>query len=901
MALFLSYNRNDSTHVRHLRDNLTRRSIATFFAQESLAPGLPFIPALERALADASAVAVCIGPLGLSEWQKREVGLALDQQIVAARTQRTFPIIPILLPGADVDSATGFLAQMTWVDLRTGLDDATALDALAGAVGSSIRPSDGRAPRQAPICPYRSLSVFREEDRGLFFGRESFTEDLAEKVDRHRLIAVVGPSGSGKSSVVRAGLLPELRKRTPPRPTWETRLFTPGRYPFRALAATLVSCWEADRTKVIHQTSALAHQLANEEGVLEQVVRAALESSSGADRLLLVIDQFEEIFTLTSATEPEVAAALFVERLQEACRTAPVTVLVTIRADFYGRAMSLSRSFCDEMLRGQVNIGPMKRDELQRAIERPAHQQGIHFEPGLVPRILDHVEHDRGSLPLLQFALAQLWTRRAGATITAESYSRIGEVRGAVALQAEATFQRLEPDRRRIAERIFARLVRVSTATEEGSDTRQRISLRDLVANPSSGRLDLTAIDGPVRDVLQSFTQAGLLVIGSDATTGETTVEVAHEALLHHWPRLIELVDGNREFLRWRLRIGIEAREWADGERPLDMLLRGERLLQARIHLAQRREDLSALEVDFVTASIRATPSRVGRIVNRVVFAGLVLSSLLGVLILLVTYLRATTERVLPVASEEALRAELEPRGSLVVSGRISEDLDISTISVGDGPDSIPWKASGRAILSEKKGIQFEPPSTNARTHVGRAMLDVAEHEGVQLDFSSQTTTEPTVGWVRGLYRRLLYGTQPEPRSALVLYGTAGRYVAIVLSGSGEPVTFEWALGERRGAMLGPPSPRDGTAHLELSIDRLGEMRAFATLGRDKRAVGEPVSLGRGWRKYFGKMPIPSLVCIEGSCEFNRISYELLEPPPPSSSPPAPVQPKPSAARPAHG
>jgi eukaryotic-like serine/threonine-protein kinase len=258
--------------------------------------------------------------------------------------------------------------------------------------------------------------------------------------------------------------------------------------------------------------------------------------------------------------------------------------------------------------------------------------------------------------------------------------------------------------------------------------------------------------------------------------------------------------------------------------------------------------------------------------------------------------LRSSAERSAQVTNSEALGADLSGQGALTSLGRIGEEQGLKTISVGEGPDSIPWVAYGRGLLTEGKVIKFTPPGT--KSAVGRASLDVSEAEGIQLDLSADVSTQLASGGVVGLAKRVVLGAQPEPRSAVALYGGPGRYAAVVVSGAGEPVAFEWALGERRGTMLGPASPRDGAAHLELSIDKQGEMRAFATFGRDRRAVGEPVSLGAGWKKHFGKMPVASLACIEGGCEFKRISYALLREPAPAPSPPVaavePPKPPPS-------
>ncbi|HVE82913.1 MAG TPA: serine/threonine-protein kinase [Myxococcales bacterium] len=276
----------------------------------------------------------------------------------------------------------------------------------------------------------------------------------------------------------------------------------------------------------------------------------------------------------------------------------------------------------------------------------------------------------------------------------------------------------------------------------------------------------------------------------------------------------------------------------------------------------------------------------VDRAVKRVIRITAVALVAAAVVVLGAAALRANGgDRSAQLSNSEALGGDLSGKGPVTALGRIEEkEKDLKSISVGDGPDPIPWLAFGRGLVAEGKALKFAPPGD--KSPVGRASLDVSDSDGVQLDLSGDVTTQTAASGMVGLAKKLVLGAQPEPRSALALYGATGRYAAVVVSGAGEPVAFEWALGERRGTMLGPPSPRDGAAHLELSIDRHGEMRAFATVGKDRRAVGEPVSLGKEWRKHFGKMPVASLACIEGGCEFRHLTYELQQEPAPPPAPP---------------
>ncbi len=283
---------------------------------------------------------------------------------------------------------------------------------------------------------------------------------------------------------------------------------------------------------------------------------------------------------------------------------------------------------------------------------------------------------------------------------------------------------------------------------------------------------------------------------------------------------------------------------------------------------------------------VERAKAAVDRAVRRVVRATAVVLVAAAALVLGAAALRSGAGQSARLTNAEALGADLSGKGTLTALGRIAEEPSgLKTVTIGEGPDSISWVAFGRGLLSEGKEIKFAPPGTQSAT--GRAAMDVSDLEGSQLSLSADVSTQVASGGMVGLAKKVVLGAQPEPRSAVALYGGPGRYAAVVVSGAGEPVVFEYALGsEKRAAVSGPPSPKDGAAHLELSIDRAGEMRAFVTWGKDRRAVGEPVSLGKEWRKYFGKMPVASLVCIEGGCEFKKVAYAVLRDPPPA--PPAP-------------
>jgi serine/threonine protein kinase len=224
--------------------------------------------------------------------------------------------------------------------------------------------------------------------------------------------------------------------------------------------------------------------------------------------------------------------------------------------------------------------------------------------------------------------------------------------------------------------------------------------------------------------------------------------------------------------------------------------------------------------------------------------------------------------------------------------GRIADTSTVRRMVLGEGPDAIPVIAWGRAPGLEGRTVRFPAPEEEGS--VGRLNLDLVDRDGISAQLVADVTaTAPAPSFWGGVRAQLL-GTSREPQSALVLVGSAGRYVAVVVSGTGDPVAFEWALGERRGTMLGPPSPPGGVAHVKLEVDRAGQLQAFVGTDVDQRPVGEPLYLGTDWRNSFGAPPTPALGCVDGECTFRQVGYEIGREPPDLPEPLAVAEPAPT-------
>jgi WD40 repeat protein len=316
-----------------------------------------------------------------------------------------------------------------------------------------------------------------------------------------------------------------------------------------------------------------------------------IEKSNGTGHLLVVADQFEELFTLT----PEPNRRPFAQALLGALGKARFTLLVTLRADFYSQIITLHRELSDRLAPAQVNIGALTRDELRESITCPAKLVGLDFQQGLVDRILDDVGSEPGNLPLLEFALTGLFSRREDRTLTFDAYNEIGGVTGALAKRAEAEFARFTPEEQTAARRLFSRLVRVARPQEGVDDTRQQVEIQ--------------AIDAPMEKVAQALAgrDVRLLVMGRSEIGGRAggqTVELAHEALIRSWDRLRGWIGEDREFLLWRQRLEVQMSEWQDDKRDAGYLLRGAPLSEAERWLLDRQQDLTRTEFDLIRKSI---------------------------------------------------------------------------------------------------------------------------------------------------------------------------------------------------------------------------------------------------------------------------------------------------------
>ena len=434
--------------------------------------------------------------------------------------------------------------------------------------------------------PYRGLEAFQEAHAHIFFGRQTLSQQLSDKLHlilkdkaQTNFLSIIGASGSGKSSLVRAGILPELRKLG-----WPIYVMTPTAHPLESLARTLTT----DRSNKL-QILQMKDGMAQDTRVLNEYMADIIASHTPEQKqIVLLIDQFEELFTLCNDLEIRekfVESLLYVLKSDQSKK---LCVLLTLRADFYHQ-VAWSDGLRLLLQQQQAYIGRMSREELQQAIEGPAMLYDYRLQEGLVKQILDDVGNEPGNLPLLSHALHETWTFREGTDgkeLTLAGYTKAGGVKGAIARTADAELTKFGEQEKVIARNIFMRLTELGKSAE---DTRRRASLTELIPEGSDSEV--------VLQVLARLTSARLI------TAGQNDVEVSHEALIREWDTLREWLDADRDGLRLLEQLSRAATFWDENGREDTDLYTGTRLGQTLVWRDKQQLPLSQLETLYLRVS----------------------------------------------------------------------------------------------------------------------------------------------------------------------------------------------------------------------------------------------------------------------------------------------------------
>ncbi|MEU6411502.1 caspase family protein [Microbispora sp. NPDC046933] len=572
--------------------------------------------------------------------------------------------------------------------------------------------SEAAAERQGEFSPYRGLAAYGPEDAEYFFGRTELTGVLVDRVAAQVTaggpLVVTGPSGSGKSSVLRAGLIPALRRSS----RTEVALMTPGADPVGTLVARFAHLTDANPAD-------LRERVEREPAALDGVVREAL----GDRQAVILVDQFEEVFT---ACPDERQQRIFVRALHGLCRgpadaadtlaeepaeEAPAAVVVIgVRADFFGHCTAHPELV--PALEHAVVVGPMTPPQLSQAIEGPARRAGFVFEPGLIELILDDIGSSEPTtagaavLPLLSHALLVTWQHREGRTLTMAGYRAKGGIHGALARTADDALEQLDLPARQVARRMLTRLVRVG---EGQDDTRRTLPLADLLPPARSPRY------ATAREILDHFVRARLLTVDVDV------VQIAHEALIRSWPQLRRWIEADRATLLIHQQLSEDAAEWRRHDRDPAYLYQSTRLAAARQASQVWRADpgryppLPDVAWRFLEASRSAEDRRTRRGRRTMVaLAALLALALVGAGTAGVLAARAAKE------SADSLSRQLAAQSESVGDSDITLSRQLSTAAWHISHTQEARLSMLKALLSPQRAMLTEDYSSVANTTVGR-------------------------------------------------------------------------------------------------------------------------------------------------------------------------------------
>ena len=588
--VFISHSSQDKPMVERLARALQQEGLKPWFDKWDLAPGDRWREALEQAILDAPALLVCYGPSGTGPWQAEEVRVAIEQAVKDLSRR----VIPVWLPDYPANLETPlFLRGFQAMDLR-GLWDEGVIEELVRAIldGSPLSPD----PISTIPCPYRGLDVFEEEHARWMFGRDREVTDLLGHLrGGSRLLVLIGASGSGKSSLVRAGLVPSVRTgELNGSFHWRVATLRPGTRPLDALATELLMVGGNDNPALIEQ---YVEAFRGSEKGLANVTELLFEKLPDDPRLLIVVDQFEEVFT--EAREDKTATNSDVHQLvanlldATAIPNGRIHAVLTVRADFLPRCLAWSDLAA--RLQGAVRfaLAPLGAQQVKDAVRRPALAVGFDVEPAVVGKLVEEVAGKTGSLPLLQHLLRELWEERDETvrTLTWTGYEKLGGVHKGITHSAARMLEALGPEEQRAVRKIVGRLVHLGEGTE---DTRRRAAREELGEDPTTQ----TALDALVEARLVSV--------------DEGHAEMTHEALIREWDVLRGWIDVDRALLQLRQEIHRAAKAWDAGGREVADLWRGGRLTRAAEEFGEKTNDwrqpdrltLISLEAGFLAASL---------------------------------------------------------------------------------------------------------------------------------------------------------------------------------------------------------------------------------------------------------------------------------------------------------
>lgn len=589
--VFISYSRRNKTFAERLARDLDDAGLEVWIDFRQITAGELWQQEIYRGIERSEFVIFCMSPDSVaSVWCNKEIEAAREQDKL---------IIPLMIVDAYDDlknsEALSWILDVHFINFVDRHEQAypELLEALPGA-----RPVGVYDVFDADnvLNPFKGLEAFQQTDAHFFFGREGMIARSLQRMQETHFLAFVGASGSGKSSLVRAGILPALRSgKLPGSETWRIAIMTPGDKPLESLVTRIMPYLQADDTRTIERVI----QNIQDPEIVRQYVDNILRDAPENSRLLMVIDQFEEVFTRASDSE----AKPFIDTIVKVVTSEDirVQVIVTMRADFFG---SLSRypELAGLFEQQQIIVTDMTAANIRRAIEGPVQAVGLKYEDGLVDRILDDIRTQPGSLPLLQYALRQLFDKRDGQLLTHAAYDEIGGVQRALAQHAEEIYKTLSEEQQEVTRRLLLRLVEVG---DSGEATRRRADRRELQFEDID--------DETVNEVIELLTAADsrLLIASREIRADEEKnsapivwLEVSHEALIREWDRFKTWVSSRLEDLQYNTELRKLSQDWLAAGRDSSYLLIRKRLTRAEVWIEDA--DANELQREFIARSLAA-------------------------------------------------------------------------------------------------------------------------------------------------------------------------------------------------------------------------------------------------------------------------------------------------------
>ena len=681
--------------------------------------------------------------------------------------------------------------------------------------------------------PYRGLEAFEQADAADFFGRENAVAEMVGVLETQHLLVVVGPSGIGKSSVVKAGLVPALRRgAVTGSESWLVTELTPGRAPFDQLAAALERVATVEVPDIIGELTTGTRRL-------DDIVASVLPDGSV---VLLIVDQFEELFTETFDEQERRA---FMDVLAEVASRphSSIRIIATLRADYFDRP--LGYAVFGNVLRGRtVALGAMTAMELADAVRRPAAAVGVEVDAGLVARITGEAERQPGALPLVQHAMAELFDRRRTNTLTVGDLDESGGLSDALGRRAEAIYGELDESLRDQTRRVFLSLVNVS---EDHDNSRRRVRRTEL----EQEGLRIDELDA----LLPEFGRHRLLTFDRDPASRTPTVEVAHEALLDHWPRLRAWIDDARDDLLTRRRLAAAAADWINAGSDRSFLYAGGRLDVAEAWASNAGVSLTDDEHRFLTSSRAeaeheaSARTRRRRAIIGLLGAGLVATTVLGSFALAQRAAADTQAR-------QARARDLAGQAQLAIAEDPERAVMLALTAMQTTHTPLPEAVSAlQAAMQADRVVttvnDVGAQAFDARTDGSLVVVDRTDAPGF-------TFIDPITGTVTGSVT-----TSRPPSSGSLTFDPSGRVLGVgyqapdtptaqsTSGASDKPVIeqFEVPGGRSLGTLSGPAGSYDGLAY-DAGARWLAAVRntgdSPTIMVWDLKSRGAPISAGPG-------------------------------------------------------